>query len=372
MFRTFAIPLSWTELVKRTAHETSQDNVLGLSAQLAYYFLLALVPAIVSVAAFASFLPGDTMQRVLDASSGVLPTEMVNIVREQLQNVSGRANGGLFTFGLLMALWSSSAAIVSICDALNRAYDIEEGRPWWKVRLTAIALTLGIAVFAVAAFALVMIGPTLAERIAAQLGLGPAFATAWKISQWPVVFGLVALGIGLLNYFGPDAEQDWEWITPGALLATALWLVASIGFKVYVTRFSDYNATYGSLGGVIVLMLWFYISGLAILVGAEMNAEIEHASPHGKDPGEKVPGQKKKLGAAAARAYEAMIKNRRPVTPVLPDLSPQTRRRVATVTAYSAIALDVVRSLLRSDRTSDTHRIEPRETTQGNEHRIGR
>ena len=166
----------------------------------------------------------------------------------------------------------------------------------------AIVLTIGIAAFAVTAFGLVMIGPTLAERLASQLGLAPAVATIWKLVQWPVAFGLIALGIALLNYFGPDAEQDWEWITPGAVLATALWLLASIGFKVYVTRFSDYNATYGSLGGVIVLMLWLYITGIAILTGAEMNAEIEHASPYGKDPGEKVPGEKKKLGAAAARA----------------------------------------------------------------------
>jgi len=107
----------------------------------------------------------------------------------------------------------------------------------------------------------------------------------------------------MLNYVAPDAEQDWEWITPGAAVSTVLWLIASLGFKVYLSNFADYNATYGSLGGVIILMLWFYISALAVLVGSEMNAEIEHASPYGKDPGEKVPGQRKKIGAAAARAY---------------------------------------------------------------------
>ncbi len=356
MFRAFSIPLTWTELVKRTIHETSQDNVLGLAAQLAYYFLLALVPAIVSVAALASFLPGDTMQRALDASAGVLPAEMVRIVREQLQNVSGGGNGGVFTFGLLMALWSSSAAIVSICDALNRAYDIEEGRPWWKVRLTAIALTLGTALFAVTAFALVMIGPTLAERLASQWGLGPAVATAWKVVQWPVAFGLIAFGIALLNYFGPDAEQDWEWITPGALLATALWLMASVGFKFYVTRVSDYNNTYGSLGGVIVLMLWLYITGIAILVGAEMNAEIEHASPYGKDPGEKVPGEKKKLGAAAARAHQEWPMRMREVMPTSPDALPQTRRRIATATVIGAIALQVFQTLWQRGRTANRDR----------------
>ena len=107
----------------------------------------------------------------------------------------------------------------------------------------------------------------------------------------------------------PDAEQDWVWITPGAVLATVLWLLASLGFRYYVTHFADYNATYGSLGGVIVLMLWFYLSSLAILVGAEMNAEIEHASPYGKAPGEKVPGEKRKLGARARRAWEQRVKD---------------------------------------------------------------
>jgi membrane protein len=319
--------------------------VLGLAAQLAYYFLLALVPAIVSVAAFASFFPSTMLQNALDSMARFAPAAMLEILREQLRNVSGGGNGGLFTFGLLMAIWSSSAAIVSICDALNRAYDIEEGRPWWKVRLTAIVLTIGTALFVVLSVVLVMLGPTMAEGLASRFGLGGAFATTWKVVQWPVVFALITVAIGLLNYFGPDAEQDWEWITPGAVLATALWLVASLGFKLYVTNFADYNATYGSLGGVIMLMLWFYLTGLAILVGAEMNAEIEHASPYGKDVGEKVPGQKKKLGAAAARDYEAR-KQALAVHERLhrPGIADAKRRRWAAAVAYAMIGAHVLRS----------------------------
>jgi membrane protein len=157
----------------------------------------------------------------------------------------------------------------------------------------------------VSAFTLVVAGPELAETIASRIGLGSAFTVTWKVVQWPIAFALVALGIGLIYYFAPDAEQDWIWITPGSVLATLLWLLASLAFRLYVTNFADYNATYGSLGGVIILMLWFYISGLAVLTGAELNAEIEHASPYGKEPGEKVPGQKKKIGARARRAWEA-------------------------------------------------------------------
>jgi membrane protein len=304
MFDTFRIPLSWTDLLKQTVKEASEDNVLGLAAQLAYYFALALVPAIVFIIAIASFFPPHLIQDSLASMSGVLPADVFSLLQGQVQSLAGAQNGGLLTFGFLMALWSSSAAMVSITDAMNRVYDIEEGRPWWRVRLTALGLTIALALFILIALFLVMVGPTVAEWIASRMGLGAAFEVTWKILQWPVVLALIAFGIGLIYYFAPDAEQDWEWITPGALTATVLWLVASLGFKIYVANFADYNATYGSLGGLIVLLLWFYLTGLAILAGAEMNAEIEHVSPHGKDAGEKVPGERKKLGAAAARAYE--------------------------------------------------------------------
>ena len=304
MFSTFRIPLSWGELLKRTAKEFSDDNCTGLAAQLAYYLLLALVPAIAFLLGLTSFLPGETIQNLVSSAEAFLPRDIIDILRSQLQNIAEGQNGGIAIVGLLLALWSSSAAVVAVTDALNRAYDIEEGRPWWKVRLVAIVLTLALAAFVIVAFGLVLVGPTLAEWLAAHLGLGPVFEWTWKIVQWPLVIALVAIALAVLNYFAPDAQQDWTWITPGALVATVLWLVASLAFKLYVTNFANYNETYGSLGGVVVLMLWFYISAMAILVGAEMNAEIEHASPHGKDPGEKIPGEKKSIGAAAARAYK--------------------------------------------------------------------
>lgn len=311
MFRTFQVPLSWTELVKRTIKEISDDNVLGLAAQLAYYFVLALVPAIIALVAIATFFPPNMIQEALTRLSGVLPGDVFSILQRQFQSLAGEQDAGLLTFGFLLALWSSSSAMVSITDAMNRVYDIEEGRPWWKVRITAILLTIALAVFVLISIFLVMIGPTFAEWLASQAGLGSAFETAWKILQWPVVLLLITMGIGLVFYFAPDAEQDWEWVTPGSFIATILWLLASLGFKLYVSNFADYNATYGSLAGAIVLLLWFYISALAVLAGAEMNAEIEHASPHGKDVGEKVPGEKKKLGAAAARDYERKQRDRR-------------------------------------------------------------
>src|SRR5581483_5558708 len=139
---------------------------------------------------------------------------------------------------------------------------------------------------------------------AAWFHLGGAFEWTWKIVQWPIVFGLVSIAVAIVYYYAPDAVQEFVWITPGSVFATALWLLISLGFKFYVQNFTSYNATYGAIGGVIVLMLWFYVSSLALLVGAELNSEIEHASPYGKDPGEKVPGEKAKLGVVAEREYE--------------------------------------------------------------------
>ena len=314
------------------------------------------MPAIVCVVALASFLPPQTIQETIEALRRVAPADVIDIVRGQLTSLTDRSHEGVFTFGLLFALWSSSAAMVSIASALNRAYDIEEARPWWKVRLTAIALTIGVAMFVVVAFALVLLGPTLADYLARMLGFGALFTTLWDVLRWPFAFALVTLGLGLIYYFGPDAEQDWEWVTPGAVMGTVLWLVASLAFKFYVGRFGTYNETYGSLGGVIVLMLWFYISSLAILIGAEMNAEIEHASPHGKAPGEKVPGERKKLGAAAARSFAERERNRASSSPeadqplALPPQLPVQRLPVhpgVSAAAYAVLFIGLWRSLRR-------------------------
>jgi membrane protein len=307
LLRSFDVPLAWSDLFKRTWGAISKDNVTGLGAQLAFYFLLALVPALVFVVSLVSLMPADPIQALMHQLGTVAPPSVTQILQDQLTEIMAGDHGGLLTLGILATLWSSSAAMVAIIETLNRAYDIDEGRPWWKVRVTAVLLTVATALFIVIAFSLVIAGPTAAEWVARQTGV-PQIEWIWKIGQWPFVFAMIVLGVGLVYYFAPDAEQEWEWITPGAVLATVLWLAASLGFKLYVTSFTDYNETYGSLGAIIVLMLWFYLSAVAILIGAEFNAEIEHASPHGKSPGEKVPGQKRQLGYLAARTYAARLR----------------------------------------------------------------
>jgi membrane protein len=336
MFQAFKIPVSWYELGKRTISETIEDDVSGLAAELAYYFFLALFPALLFLVALASFFPvQDLMNQIVGALARFAPGEVLTIVRKQIETIAGDQNGGLLTFGFLGTVWSTSSAMSGIISTLNKAYEITDSRPWWKVKLIAVGLTFAVGIFILVSFALVLVGPRLAEPMARWLGLGQAFALTWKIVQWPIVFLLVAAAIGMIYYFGPDAEQQWEWITPGSLIATVLWILVSLGFRFYVSAFGNFNATYGAIGGVIVAMLWMYISGLAILVGAEANSEIENASPWGKAKGEKRPGEKRKLGRAAAAAYEAAhapgeaeperALPLRPLPPALPAGPPRRR-----------------------------------------------
>jgi membrane protein len=311
MLAYLKVPLSWADIFKRTFKEAFfADNCLGLAAQLAYYFFFALFPALLFLLALASYFPIETLvDDMFRTLGGVVPGEVLSIITDQITKISQGEQTGLLTFGMLATLWSSSAAMTAIIDTLNSAYDVEEGRPWWKVRLIAISLTIGVALFILLSFALVIVGPQLAESIANRTALGGAFEWTWKILQWPIVVALASGGIALIYYYAPDVEQDWVWLTPGSVFATVMWLIASLGFRYYVTNMGAYVETYGAIGGVMVLMLWFYISGLAILLGAEMNAEIEHASPYGKDEGEKVPGQKRKVGAARMREW--MTKRRK-------------------------------------------------------------
>jgi len=310
MLRQLKVPIGWGALFKRTASEVMADNCLGLAAQLAYYFFLALFPALLFLVALASFFPlGNVVDTVTATLARVAPGEVLQIIQDQILKIAHSKSGGLLTLGMLGTIWSTSSGVDAIIDTLNQAYDIQEGRPWWRVKLTALALTVGLALFVIVATILVVAGPELAEHVANWAHLGREFAWTWKIVQWPLVFILISLAVALVYYFAPDAKQEWIWITPGSVLATVLWLVISLGFRFYVQHFGSYNATYGAIGGVIVLMLWFYLSGLSVLIGAELNSEIEHASPYGKDPGEKAAGEKKMLGALAERTRTEQMRN---------------------------------------------------------------
>jgi membrane protein len=302
VFAYFRAPIGWVELAKRTIVDTFDDGVPGLAAQLAFYFFLAVFPALLFLVSLLAYLPVEpTLSATVERLRAVLPSDALAILEQQIEQVLAGEHGGLLTLAIAGAIWSSSSAMTAIIHALNRAYDIEEWRPWWHTRLVAVALTIALSLFVLCAFGLAVGGGDLAAWMASQFGTGPAFERIWSIVQWPLALALVVFAVDLVYHFAPNADTEWVWVTPGALLATALWLTTSIAFRFYVRNFADYGAVYGAIGGVIVLLLWFYLSGFALLIGAELNAEIDRALPS-RDDQPQGPHRKKKIGPAAERA----------------------------------------------------------------------
>ncbi|MBA3440498.1 MAG: YihY/virulence factor BrkB family protein [Pyrinomonadaceae bacterium] len=293
--------LTWQELGKRVYAQINADDVFGRAAQLAYYFLLALFPLLIFLTTILGYLAetGSELQRdLLSYLSTVLPPQAATLIDDTLKGITEGASGSKLSFGILATLWTASNGMGAISSSLNVAYNVEESRPWWKVRLTAIGLTVALAVLIISALGLIFFGHDIAEAVANKFGLGTIFTITWKILQWPIVLAFVLLSFALIYYMAPDIhDARWQWITPGAGIGVALWLIASFAFKIYLEYFDSYSATYGSLGAVIVLMLWFYITGVAILIGGEINSEIENAAaeagkPDAKERGEKSPGEK--------------------------------------------------------------------------------
>ncbi|HVF55781.1 MAG TPA: YihY/virulence factor BrkB family protein [Pyrinomonadaceae bacterium] len=312
MFKALSLGgLTAKELATRVWAEMQEDEVLGRSAQLSYYFLLALFPLLLFLTSVIGIIigSGTGMRHALfDYLSQVLPGSASKLVSETMLEVSTNSGGGKVSFGILAALWAASNGMGAVSESLNVAYDVKEERPWWKVRLTTIGLTLALALLIISALVLVLFGHDIGEAVAGRFGLGTAFEFGWKVLQWPVVLIFVLLAFALIYYFAPDVhDADWKWITPGAIIGVVLWLLVSFGFKTYLEFFDSYSATYGSLGAVIVLMLWFYFTGAAILIGGEINSEIENAmakqgAPDAKEKGEKAPDDKTGKAGREGRA----------------------------------------------------------------------
>src|SRR5215831_11459889 len=281
--------LGMTELATRVVKEVQEDDCLGGAAQLAYYLLFAVFPFVLFLTALLGYLPiPNLMERLLAALATLLPGEVVTLLQDHVRQLVMEQKGGVLSFGILAALWASSSAVVAIIEALNRAYDVQEGRPWWKVRGVALLLTIGLSLFIVIAMVLLIFGPQLGDWLASLVGLGKVFELFWNILRWPVSAGVLAVAMAVVYYYAPDVEQQWQWMTPGAVFVVLATIVASLGFSVYVSHFGAYNKTYGSIGAVIVFLTWLYLTGLCLLVGGEINTEIEHAAPGGKAPGRKT------------------------------------------------------------------------------------
>src|SRR5919199_639350 len=261
--------------LKKVVAEFQRDDVLGLAAQLAYYMILALFPFIlVLVSLMGTFSNPQLASSVLEYFSQVMPPQVFGLVDSYMSDViSGRNPApGLLSFGILFTIWAASGAFAALINALNRAYDVQETRSFWKVRGIAILMTLGLSVLILVGVLLLVLGPQIGETIANLFGLGNQFELAWNIARWPVALFFMVLTVALLYYFAPDANQPFRWITPGGLIGVLLWVLASVAFNFYVSHFGSYNKTYGSIGAVIVLLLYLYISSLTILFGATLNA----------------------------------------------------------------------------------------------------
>jgi membrane protein len=276
----------WTRVWTRA----EEDEILGRAAQLSYYFLLALFPLLVFLITLFGYFngAGSHLQRKLISYLGdVMPPAALHLIVVTLEEVTKGRGTAKLSFGLVFALWAASSGVNALAQALNAAYDVKETRAWWKVRLISVALTIALALLIVSALLIVLYGGHFGHTLAALVHEGRAFAIVWRILQWPIALGFVLIAFVMIYRFVPNVSakrhgkglrvSDYRrrWFSPGVVIAIALWLLVSLGFRLYLHFFNSYSSTYGSLGALIILMLWFYLTGAAILFGGEINCEFE-------------------------------------------------------------------------------------------------
>ena len=288
--------LGLVDFLKLTYKEVGEDHVMAFAGNLTYKALFAIFPFFTFLLSLLGiFNATDLVNTMVNNLSGVIPESATAFIEDQLLAITKSQAESAFTFGAIisiaLALWGVSGAFRSVMEAMNVMYEVEEDRPFWKVYGLSIFMSLAVVVLLLGSLVLVVFGEPIGVRVADLVGLGSVFATVWSILQWPVVACVVLFAFALIYYFAPAAEQRFRWISPGSILAFVFWLIFSLLFSLYASTFggNSYNETYGSLAGVIVLMLYVYYSALIMLVGAEMNQVIEWHIPGGKDEGEKVP-----------------------------------------------------------------------------------
>jgi membrane protein len=271
---------AWGGVLKRTVRAFREDNLTDWAAALTYYAVLSIFPALVVLVSILGLAGDSATQSVLDNLNQLGPGPATDIVSGAIREIgSSQGTAGVaLIIGLAAALWSASGYIGAFSRASNVIYEVEEGRPFWKLRPLQLAMSLLlILLVAVSAIAVVVTGP-LAEQVGELFGLEGTAVTVWDLAKWPVIVLIVITMLGVLYYGAPNVRQPgFRWITPGGLVGVSLWILASAGFALYVANFGSYNKTYGSLAGVIVFLVWLWISNLAVLLGAELNAELERA-----------------------------------------------------------------------------------------------
>ena len=286
------------ETGKRLFREVGDDDAGGLAAELAYHFLLALFPFFIFLTALGGVIASlinvnNPAQSVVNLLGANLPPETAGLLTSQLQSVITAHNPGLLSFGIIGALWAATSGMKSVMKAMNRAFDVPESRSFLKKHLVALGLTLLFSLFVFLAFALLVIGEFFAREAAAVLGL-PALAV--DLIRWALAIMLIAAGTAVLYWAAPNLDLEFRWVSPGSVLFTIGWLAATALFAFYVRNFGSYNATYGALGGMVVLLIWFFLTGYILILGAELNAIIDQQV----DP-EKVEQRRRAKHAEAAR-----------------------------------------------------------------------
>lgn len=268
------------KLGQLTFHKISDDELSTRSAALSYYFLGALFPMLLFLVSLVGVFAGansELRDKIITGIGTLAPGSASSLIQTIVNQTFKNSGGIKLAAGILGALWAASGGVGAVVTSLNVIYHTPETRPWWKQKLTVIGLTLALAALIIVALVLVLYGGKIGESIASHVGLGQIFAVTWKVLQWPVSFFAMFLSYSLMYYFGPNVkERRWFWVTPGSVVGVGIWLLASIGFRVYLHFFNSYSATYGSLGAAVILMLWLYLTGFAILMGGEVNHVIEN------------------------------------------------------------------------------------------------
>jgi membrane protein len=289
--------LTWRELMRRVWGGINRNDLINRAYELAYNFLMAVFPMLLFMLGLLGLLASEGSQlrtNLFYYFQLVLPPAAYQLLVSTIREVTPSSTGGKLTFGLLFALYSGSAGMTQLMSTLNAAYEVREERSWLKVHLISLALTLAMAILLIAALFLVLAGGQVVASAGKALGFNEAAWITVKVLQWVFALGFVVFAFAAIYYFAPNVhEQHWYWITPGSVVGVAMWAIASTAMRVYLHFFDSYSKTYGSLGAVIILMLWFYLTGLSFLIGSQINATIEHAAAeHGhieaKGPGEKV------------------------------------------------------------------------------------
>ena len=273
--------------------EINEDNVFNGAAALAYYLTLALFPGMILLMTIIPYLPIDQVdQAIMDLLGQALPEEAYGMIENVVSEVTSDRQGGLLSFSLLGALWAASTGMFAVMQQLNITYDVKEGRNFIRARATALILSIIFGLLILGAFTLIVLGGVMEDWIGNNFGFSEILLIFFAVFRWIMIVLALLLGFALIYRYAPDVEQKFVFITAGSIIGVLLMIAASLVFSIYTSNFADYNATYGSIGAMVILMLWLYIAGLVILVGSEVNALLEHYSSKGKVKGEKKEEEK--------------------------------------------------------------------------------